>query len=163
MNHLSSYLYNKTFVFIKQNLALTYTCIWHWPWIQIMDFSLFLAIIKCNYVIYLWVDWYLDKQTLITKPTCWVILTWPWPLFDIDQQGHIFQFCCQIFSFFLMNLTHTWTKQHLWPNQHVGWFWCDLDLYVTLTDQVIFFISSQLIPWLTRPLANLSLFSSPCT
>ena len=36
-----------------------------------------------------------------------------------------------------MDLTHTWIKQHLWPNWHVEWFWLDLDM--TLTGKVRFF------------------------
>ena len=35
-----------------------------------------------------------------------------------------------------MDLTHTLIKR-LWPNWHVGWFWYDLDLYMTLTDKWI--------------------------
>ena len=112
-----------------------------WPWlkydlkVQIIDFSQFLAITKCKFVIYNGFDWYLDKPTLITKPICWVILTWPWPL-----RERSFQFCfnCQIFFYLFMNLTHTWTKQSFWPNQHVGWFWFDIYLNMTLADKVSF-------------------------
>ena len=70
-------------------------------------------------------DQYLDKPKLISKPTCWVMLTWPWPLYDID----LFHFCFNCHNFFhlLMDFIHTWTEQNGWPNQHLWWFWYDLD------------------------------------
>ena len=33
-----------------------------------------------------------------------------------------------------IDVTCIWTKKHLWPNKHVGWFWYHLDLYMTLLD-----------------------------
>ena len=37
-----------------------------------------------------------------------------------------------------MDLTHTWTKQDLYPpNQHVGRLLHDTDLYMTLTENAI--------------------------
>ena len=99
----------------------------------------------------------MDKQTLITNPTCWVILIWHWPLYDIDRQGHIFlillnSHLCMVryftmnvtfiwffnFAFIVihfnlwMDLTCIWRKQQLWPNRYVDWFWHNLNLCLTL-------------------------------
>ena len=41
---------------------------------------------------------YFVIPAFITNPICWVILTWPWPLFDLDRQGQICQFC--LFNYF---------------------------------------------------------------
>ena len=85
-------------------------------------------------------DWYLVKSTFISKPTCRVILPWPWLLYGLDRQGHFFQFCfnCHNFFYLFMDFIHTWTKQHLWPNRHVEWIWYDFNLYMTLTKKVRF-------------------------
>ena len=129
-------------------------------------------------------DWYLDRLKLITKLSCWVILTWP--LYDLDQQfclicqtffvyswikrvpgqsntcditnmlenlditlifiwpcpkrSDFFNFVLIFITFHLfIDLNHTWTKQYSWPNWQFGWFLFDLDLSITLTDNVIFF------------------------
>ena len=119
----------------------------------------------------------MNKPALTTKRTCWVILTLPWPLYELHQQSQDFQFFCNCHNCFhlLMDLTRTWTKQnhyitgmlddsdmtltltrsnsfnfvlivitfslidgfnsyskqHLWHEWHVGWFWLNLDIYMT--------------------------------
>ena len=55
----------------------------------------------------------MNKPTLITNTSCWVILIWPWPLCDLDHNAISFQY--------------------------VAWFLYDLNLYITLTNKVRFF------------------------
>ena len=77
------------------------------------------------------------------KPTCWMI----W--LDLDRldlhhnitlngKVRFLNFALIAKHFYLwMDLAHTGTKQHLWPNRHVEWLWSDLDMI--LTGKVRFF------------------------
>ena len=70
-----------------------------------------------------------------------MILIWPWPLYELDQQGQMFVYFALIvitFSLFilgqnntLMDLTHSWTKQHLLPMSLVYTIIC-LVLFFTI-------------------------------
>jgi hypothetical protein len=44
-------------------------------------------------------DSYLDKRTLMTKRTCWIIMIWFWPLFDLDRQGQNTEICLNCHNF----------------------------------------------------------------
>ena len=77
----------------------------------------------------------MGKQKLITYHTCWVILIWPRPLYNL-WQGHIFQFCFNCHNFFQlwMDLIHTWTR---FNTSDLTNRLNDFDL--TLTSKIIFF------------------------
>ena len=80
----------------------------------------------------------MDKPILITTPIClfcYITLSfiWTWP----TKSDLIIYSLIVIFLFHLLiDSTRTCTKQHLWHNWHVGWFWHYLELYMTLTTEV---------------------------
>ena len=67
-------------------------------------------------------------------------LTFIWP----TRSYFLFCFICHKFHL-LIDFTHIWTKPHLWPNVHVGWFWYYLDLYMILTNKFRFFSFALII------------------
>ena len=99
---------------------------------QIMILYLFFLLIKRKFIYGF--DLYLDKPKHNNQTYMLRIFTWPWPLLpDIDlyttftNEVKYYNFAL---SFFFIYLDRT---KHLWPNQHLGWFWYDLDSHMTLT------------------------------
>ena len=104
INGLSSYMDITMFRYAFKLTRITLTFIYKWPWLWWSDygFSLFLAIIKSNFFIYLWIRFIFgQKPTLVPN------------LFALSHLS--------------IDLSNTLTKQHIWSNWHVGWFWYDLD------------------------------------
>ena len=120
------------YAFKLTRLILTSIDNWHRPWGS--DYGFF-----CNFRFCFNSHDVFSYEWIWTKPGRCV----EWFLHDLDLymtligNNRFFNFALIDITFhLLLDFTHAWTKQHLWPSRHVGWFRYDPDLCMILTDKV---------------------------
>ena len=132
-------IYIFTYLPLFQDLYVYQTkfCLALWMILTLMVFQLNVTL-SFIHLIYIW------TITLITKPTCWVILTWPWHLYDLDWEGHIFSIMLLII--FLFSFIYGFNL-YLERNNtcEITDMLDDLDFYMALTNNYDRFLNFALI------------------